>query len=79
MCKVNVYEAKTNLSRYIELLESGKEKEVIITRYGKEVAVLSLINTITPKKRVGAALGILEKKDFDLKSEFNDLNKEMGY
>ena len=29
MCNVNIYEAKTNLSRYIELLESGAEDEII--------------------------------------------------
>ena len=41
MCIANVYELKTNISKYLELLESGKEKEIIICRYGKKIAIIS--------------------------------------
>lgn len=80
MCKVSVYEAKTNLSKYLEMLESGKEKEIVITRYGKEIAVLNLYDNKKKKKRLGAAIGILEIKEFNLKDpSFDEIYKAMGY
>ena len=80
MCRVNIYEAKANLSKYVQMLENGKEKEIVLTRYGKEIAVINPINSNKKKKRVGAALGILEKKEFNLKDpDFEEINKRMGY
>ncbi len=54
---VNIHEAKTHLSRYIEAVESGAESEVIIARNGKPAAKLVAIEP--PKKRPiwGAAKG----------------------
>ena len=46
MAKVNIYEAKTNLSKYIEMLESGKEEEIVITRYDKKVAKIILFKIL---------------------------------
>lgn len=40
MRTVNVLEAKTTLSRLIEAVESGAEKEIIIARNGKPAARL---------------------------------------
>ncbi len=37
MTKVNMLEAKTHLSRLVEAIESGAEKEVVIARNGKPV------------------------------------------
>ena len=80
MYRVNIYEAKTNLSKYIEMLETGKEKEVIIMRYGKEIAVITKYDQQKKKKRLGAAIGILEKKEFNLKDpSFDEVYKGMGY
>ena len=80
MCRVSVYEAKTNLSKYIDMLETGKEKEIVIMRYGKEVAVLNLYDQKKKKKRLGAAIGILEPKEFNLKDpDFEEIYKGMGY
>jgi antitoxin (DNA-binding transcriptional repressor) of toxin-antitoxin stability system len=45
---VNMLEAKTNLSRLVEAIESGAETEIIIARNGKPAARLT---AITPKKR----------------------------
>ena len=42
MCEVNIYEAKTNLSKYIEKLERGEEEEIVICRFNKPVATISL-------------------------------------
>ena len=74
--EVNIYEAKTNLSKYIELLESGEETEIVITRYDKKVAVLSLYEEIDNSKNVGAAIGYLEKMPFEVKNGFEDVLKE---
>jgi len=37
---VNMHEAKTNLSKLVEAVEAGSEKEVLIARNGKPVAKL---------------------------------------
>ncbi|MBE6133720.1 MAG: type II toxin-antitoxin system prevent-host-death family antitoxin [Erysipelotrichaceae bacterium] len=41
---VSIYELKTQLSKYIALLEEGKEEEIEITKNGKVVA------SILPKR-----------------------------
>ena len=75
MLKINICKAKTNLSKYIKMLEQGVEDEVIIMRDGKEIATLSLYK----KKRVGAALGIIEKKEFSLKDPAYNIEELFGY
>ena len=55
MITVNVYDAKTNLSRYINALNDKKENAVIIAKSGKPVA--KIIPYEEPKKRIGAAAG----------------------
>ncbi len=69
MCNVNIYEAKTNLSRYIELLESGTEDEIIICRYGKEIAKIVLVNETEKKPRIGGGVGILPDLPYVLDSD----------
>lgn len=63
---VNMLDAKTNLSKLVEAIESGAETEIIIARNGKPAARLSAIE---PKKRpigFGVAKGLFEMpKDFD--------------
>ena len=78
MCKVDIYEAKTNLFKYVELLETGKEEEIIITRYDRKVAKIVLFTEKTGVKRLGAAKGILEEKPFTLKEENDDLPALFG-
>ena len=34
---INIYEAKTNMSKLLHLLESGQEKEIIVCNRGKPV------------------------------------------
>lgn len=79
MCKVNIYEAKTNLSKYIELLEKGQEEEIIVTRYDKKVARIVLYNEKKDVKRIGAGKDILGDKDFILKSDEDDFATLFGY
>ena len=40
MNRVNMLEAKTHLSRLVDAVESGAEKEIIIARNGKPAAKL---------------------------------------
>lgn len=51
---VNMLDAKTNLSKLVDAVESGAEEEVIIARNGKPAAKLVAIMTVTrPRKRLG--------------------------
>ena len=64
MPHVNIYEAKTHFSKYIEQAEAGTD--VIIARGGKQVARLTSI--VKPKRQV--RFGVLKAKvrvaeDFD--------------
>ena len=64
MQQVNIYEAKTHFSKYVEKAESGED--VIIARGGKQVARLT---AITPSAHT-IRFGVLKNKvrladDFD--------------
>ncbi|HYF23804.1 MAG TPA: type II toxin-antitoxin system prevent-host-death family antitoxin [Caulobacteraceae bacterium] len=63
MTQVNVYEAKTHLSRLLDAVESGAEREVIIARNGKPVA--KLVPAQARPLRFGAAKGEFEIPDPD--------------
>lgn len=56
MTKVNMLEAKTNLSKLVEAVESGRETEIILARNGKPVA------RIVPIERPGIRIGLAEGK-----------------
>ena len=56
---VNMLEAKSNLSRLVERVESGAETEIIIARNGKPAAKLV---PISAPKQTGKRLGLLEGK-----------------
>lgn len=61
MATVNMLEAKSNLSRLVEALESGAEEEIIIARNGKPAARLVPIDKTAPlAKRIGVAKGLFE-------------------
>lgn len=64
MDEINVYEAKTQLSRLLERAEAGEE--IIITRHGRPVARLGPIPKRTAPRRLGSLKGkIRTHKDFD--------------
>lgn len=51
---VNMLDAKTNLSKLVDAVESGAEEEVIIARNGKPAAKLVAVTTGTkPRKQLG--------------------------
>lgn len=60
MLQVNILEAKTDLSRLIKLIESGKEDNIIIARYGKPVVKMSIYNDSPISNRIGIAKGKFE-------------------
>lgn len=53
----NTHDAKTNLSRLVEALESGAEHEIIIARNGKPAARLVPICEVLAGPRIGVARG----------------------
>lgn len=57
MSTVNMLQAKTQLSKLVEAVESGAEEEIIIARNGKPAARLV---PIAPKKKI--RLGLAEGK-----------------
>ena len=67
---VNMFEAKTNLSKLVESIEAGREDEVVIARNGKPVARLAPLS----EKPVGQRLGVA-KGAFVLPDGFDDDNE----
>jgi prevent-host-death family protein len=62
--QVNIFEAKTNLSKLIELVEQGED--VIIARAGKPVARLTKIEAAKKPIRYGLLKGKIHiADDFD--------------
>lgn len=63
MQTVNMLQAKTNLSRLVESIEQGSEREIIIARNGKAAAKLVAIDTSTQGQRIGVAKDIFTVPD----------------
>ena len=60
MSAVNMLQAKSNLSRLVEAIEQGKEREIIIARNGRPAAKLVPIDKQAPGQRIGVAKGAFE-------------------
>ena len=70
MSIVNMLEAKSNLSRLVEAVESGREQEIIIARNGRPAARLVAIAPVKAGKRIGVAKGkFTVPEDIDTDSE----------
>ena len=67
MIKVNINDKNIDLSKYIELLESGEEKEIILSRGKESIAKLVLLTDRNQGVRVGAGEKLFGKKEFTLK------------
>ena len=64
MEQVNIYEAKTHFSKYVEKAEAGED--IIIARGGKQVARLTAIQPQKRQIRFGILKGkVLISPDFD--------------
>ena len=60
MTTINIFEAKTSLSKLIERVESGAEPEIVIARNGRPVARLVPIGVRPITARIGVAKGRFE-------------------
>lgn len=63
MQAVNMLEAKTSLSRLVESIEQGREREIVIARNGRPAARLVPIETAPAERRIGVARGLFEVPD----------------
>jgi len=60
MKTVNMLEAKSSLSRLVESVELGREREIIIARNGRPAARLVSMRTTQQPQRIGVAKGLFE-------------------
>jgi antitoxin (DNA-binding transcriptional repressor) of toxin-antitoxin stability system len=63
MASVNMLQAKSSLSRLVEAIEQGQEREIIIARNGRPAAKLVPMDTMPAGKRVGVAKGKFKVPD----------------
>ena len=63
MTVVNMLEAKNNLSKLVEAVESGGESEIIIARNGRPAARLVPLEGRRVGVRIGVAEGLFEVPD----------------
>lgn len=57
MPSVNMLQAKSSLSRLVESIEQGTEREIIIARNGRPAAKLVPMDAAHSGKRIGIAKG----------------------
>lgn len=57
MQPVNMLQAKSSLSRLVQAIEQGDEREIIIARNGRPAAKLVPIDTASTGQRIGVAKG----------------------
>jgi prevent-host-death family protein len=57
MITVNMLDAKSNLSRLVEAVESGAEPEIVIARDGRPAAKLVPVGKKAAGQRIGVAKG----------------------
>jgi prevent-host-death family protein len=63
MQTVNMLQAKSSLSRLVDAIEQGQEREIVIARNGRPAAKLVPIDTAPSEKRIGVAKGLFEMPD----------------
>lgn len=63
MHSVNMLEAKSTLSRLVEAIEQGEEREIIIARNGRPAARLVPVAGLVAGQRLGVAKGVFVVPD----------------
>lgn len=63
MQTVNMLQAKSSLSRLVEAIEQGQEREIVIARNGRPAARLVPMDTALSGKRIGIAKGLFVVPD----------------
>lgn len=77
MVQVNMFEAKSDLSKLIKMLETQEEDVIYIARNGVKVAQITLIQKPDVSKRIGIAEGkMILPDDFD--ETFDSLDQEIA-
>jgi prevent-host-death family protein len=71
---INLFQAKTHLSKLIDQIASGKETEFIIARNGKPVARVVPIAPADTTRRIGIAKG-----EFVVPDNIDQHNEEVGH
>ena len=69
MIQYNMYEAKTNFSKIAKILEEKKEDYVIISRNGKPILKIVLVEDNPRKNLIGCA-----KDMFEIPNDFDDID-----
>ncbi len=65
MKQVNIFDAKTELSKLIKMLESKEEDKIVIARNGVPVAQIVPYENKDISKRLGIAKSVLSNIDWD--------------
>ena len=60
---VNMLDAKVSLSRLVDDIEQGREREIIVARNGRPAARLVPIDAAPTDRRIGVAKGKFEVPD----------------
>ncbi|MBK9446261.1 MAG: type II toxin-antitoxin system Phd/YefM family antitoxin [Betaproteobacteria bacterium] len=63
MQAINMLQAKSTLSRLVEAIEQGQEREIVIARNGRPAAKLVPIDAAPAGMRIGVAKGAFEVPD----------------
>jgi antitoxin (DNA-binding transcriptional repressor) of toxin-antitoxin stability system len=63
MQTVNMLQAKSSLSRLVEAIEQGQEREIVIARNGRPAAKLVPMDTAPSGNRIGIAKGLFVVPD----------------
>ncbi|VAY88605.1 Antitoxin [mine drainage metagenome] len=63
MQTINMLQAKSSLSRLVEDIEQGREREIIIARNGRPAARLVPMGMAPMGQRLGVAKGLFEVPD----------------
>jgi prevent-host-death family protein len=77
MPMINMLDAKSNLSKLVDAVESGREHEIVIARNGRPAARLTAIRAVDTSRRIGAATGLFaapkdtDAQDADVAALFN--------
>ncbi len=73
MQTVNLFQAKTHLSKLIDQIASGEETEIVISRNGKPVARVLPIVPADTSRRIGVAKG-----EFIVPDDIDQCNEEVA-
>lgn len=73
MMQVNIVEAKAEFSKLVRILETKREDAITVSRNGKPIVRMTLINEVPVSKRIGAGKG-----KFKINGDFDADNKEIA-